>query len=233
MTTNLRISLAILTLGFGIEGIGELYSFVSHGAFRPGESLLFVAPVATTLAGLLFVWVGQHEWNELHRSRVRQAHAVFAASLLGAVVAGAVVGLLVARPSLGVPPWAELLFGAAVGSLVLGTFVTYALLVFHLVPRPSQAALLGAIGWALVVSALVGLAMGTHLGTLLGLVSSRSLSIPGFVGPIESIGSYLFVSYFLLLAAYLDAHRTVAAGLPARRASAPGPGGKGPAGPAP
>ncbi len=209
MTTNLRVSLTILSLGFGIEGAGELYSFLSRGAYRPGFSLLFIVPVAATLAGLLFVWVGQHEWNELHRSRVRTAHRIFAVSLLGAVVAGIVVTALLLLPALGVPLWAQVLFGAATGSLVLGTFVTYALLVFHLVATPSKAALLAAIGWATIVAALVGGALASNLSQVVDLASRRSLTLPGFLGPVDGLSSYLFVSYFLLLAVYLDAHRAV------------------------
>jgi hypothetical protein len=212
MTTNLRVSLTILSLGFGVEGAGELYSFVSHGAFHPGVTLLFALPLAMTLAGLLFVWVGQREWNALHRARVRQAHAVFGLSLLGAVVAGAVVGVLLLRPSLGFPAAARALFGAAVGSLVLGTFVTYALLVFHLVPRPSKALLLASLAWALIVSGLVGAAMAGNLPAIVGLAAHRTFSTPSFLGPVDALVSYLFVSYFLLLAAYVDAHRTVLRG---------------------
>ncbi len=212
MTVNLRLSLTILSLGFGIEGAGELYAVLSRGAFRPGVNLLFVLPLAMTLAGLLFVWVGQHEWNELHRSRVRQAHRIFGLSLLGAAVGGAVVAFLAAEPALGSPLWAEATFGAAVGSLVLGTFVTYALLVFHLVRRPSQAILLASIGWALLISAFVGGAMAVNLSTVLALIGRRAFTMPAFLGPVDSLASYLFVSYFLLLAAYLNAHRTVIGG---------------------
>ncbi len=211
MTTNTRISLTILSLGFAIEGGAELYSFASRGSYRPGVNVLFVLPVAVTLAGLLFVWIGQHEWNALHRSRVRRAHLVFGLSLLGAVVAAAVVGLLLARPALGVPDWSRGLFGAAVGSLVLGTFVTYALLVFHLVPRPSKALLIASLAWALLVAGFVGGSMAANLPTVLHLVASRSFTVPSFLAPVDSLASYLFVSYFLLLAAYVDAHRTILA----------------------
>ncbi|HYA10780.1 MAG TPA: hypothetical protein VEH10_03810 [Thermoplasmata archaeon] len=221
MTTNTRVSLTILSLGFAIEGGGELYSFVSRGAYRPGVSLLFLLPVVMTVAGLLFVWVGRHEWNELHRARVRQAHLVFALSLLGALVGGVLVAVLLAVPSLGTPLWARGLFGAAIGSLVLGTFVTYALLVFHLVPRPSKALLLASLLWSLGVAGFVGAAMGTNLPTILGLASHRTLTLPTFVGPVDSLASYLFVSYFLLLAAYLDAHRTIARGPEAPAAAPP------------
>ncbi len=209
MTKNLRISLTILTVGFGIEGISELYSLLLPGAVHPGITFLFLFPIAVTVAGLAFLWIGQHEWNALHRERVRRAHLIFVISLLGAVVAGAIFAALWRYPSLGVPLWSRGLFGAAVGSLVLGTFVTYVLLVFHLVARPSQAILLASIGWALIVSALVGAAMAANLPTLLALATHRTLSVPSFVAPVDVLASYLFLSYFLLLAAYVDAHRTI------------------------
>jgi hypothetical protein len=228
MTTNLRISLTILTIGFAIEGGGELYSVVSGGSFRPGVSLLFVFPVALTLAGLLFVWVGQHEWNALHRARVRRAHLVFGLSLLGALVAGTLFAALYLRPTLGTPEWARYLFGAAVGSLVLGTFVTYALLVFHLVPRPSQALLLASIAWAFVIATFVAAAMASDLPALLEIAAHRSLGVPSFVAPVDALASYLFLAYFLLLAAYVDAHRAILhvapGGKPPAAPGAPGAG---------
>ncbi len=229
MTTNLRVSLTILTAGFAIEGAGELYSFLSGGKFHPGVSLLFVLPSVMTLAGLLFVWVGQHEWNALHRARVRQAHLVFGLSLVGGLVAGAVVGALLLEPALGTPLWARAAFGAGVGSLVLGTFVTYGLLVFHLVPRPSKALLLASLVWSLIVAGLVGSALASNLPTILGLAAHHSFAVPTFLAPIDSLASYLFVSYFLLFAAYVDAHRTVLKGSgPAPPAAGPGTDGGAP-----
>ncbi len=209
VTTNLRISLTILSVGFGIEGASELASFASKGSFQPGPNLLFVLPAAMTLVGLLFVWFGRHEWNVTHHDRVKSAHAVFGLSLLGGVVAGAVVGALVVFPGWGTPLWASLLFGAAVGSLVLGTFVTYVLLVFHLVARPSQAVLIASIAWALFISVLVASSFSDHLGAIVSLAVHRSFTIPSFLSSIDTLTSYLFVSYFLLLGAYVEAHHTV------------------------
>jgi uncharacterized membrane protein YidH (DUF202 family) len=232
VTTNTRISLTILSAGFAIEGGAELYAFASHGSYRLGLNFLFLLPTAMTLAGLLFVWVGQHEWNELHRARVRQAHLVFGLSLVGALVAGAVVAVLVAEPSLGAPPWARGVFGAGVGSVVLGTFVTYTLLVFHLVPRPSQALLLASLGWALVVAGFVGSTMATNLPAILDLVARRAFTVPAFLAPVDSLASYLFVSYFLLLAAYVVAHGAIARG-PVAGATRAAPGSTSGAGPRP
>ena len=214
MTTNLRISLAILSAGFAIEGAEEAYSLVTSGSFLPGTSILFLLPAVVTFLGLLFLLIGRHEWTVLHRERVRRTHLTFALSLLGAFVAAVEVALLAAYPGVGAPVWAEILFGAALGSLVFGTFVTYAQLVFHLVSRPGKGVLIASIVWAFLVSAYVGRALALDLPVILNLVGSRSLSISDLVAPVDYLASYLFVSYFLLLAAYLEAHAVVARGLP-------------------
>ena len=214
MTTNLRISLTILSVGFAIEGAGEAYSLVSSGALLPGTSIVFLLSTVVTLLGLLFLFLGRHEWNELHRSRAARTNQIFALSLLGGVIAGAEVVLLAAYPSVGSPVWAELLFGASLGSLVLGTFVTYAYLVFHIVRPPSKAVLIASAIWALVVSAYVGRILAGDLPAILAAVANRSLTVEGLVAPVDYLASYLFVSYFLLFAAYLDAHVVVARGPP-------------------
>lgn len=210
MSLTLRLSLTIFSIGFAIEGSGELYSVITGGRYKPGVNLLFLIPVAMTLVGLLFVWIGRHEWGELHRDRVRQAHQVFALSVLGGVVAAGILALLVGVPALGVPLWAEIVFGAAAGSLVLGTFVTYVYLVFHLVGPVSRGALSATIAWSLVVSGLIGATIAANLRPIVALVQHRQALVPGFVTPLDSLSSYLFLSYFLLLIAYLDAHRRVA-----------------------
>jgi hypothetical protein len=214
MTTNLRISLTILSLGFAIEGGGEAYSLLTAGSFLPGTSLLFLLPAIVTLLGLLFLLIGRHEWDEFHRARVRRANQIFALSVLGGVIAGVEVALLALYPSIGTPWWAEALFGAAVGSFLLGTFVTYAQLVFHLVTRPSKVALVASIIWALIVSIFVANTLALDLPTILSLIGSHSLSIGSLIEPVDYLASFLFLSYFLLLAAYLDAHLTVARGRP-------------------
>jgi hypothetical protein len=226
VTTNLRLSLTILSIGFAIEGGSELYSVASKGSFHPSANLLFLVPAVATLLGLLFVWVGRHEWSETHRDRVRQAHMVFGLSILAGVVAAAVVAVLAYVPALGSPLWAEVLFGAAIGFLVLGTFFTYVYLIFHLVARPSQAVLIASIVWAFLVSTFIGEAMAVNLSSILGLVAHRTLTLPTFLAPVDTLASYLFLSYFLLLAAYVEAHRQIArdptaASVP-NRASPPG-----------
>jgi len=221
MTTNLRISLTVLSIGFAIEGAGEAYSVLAHGALLPATSLVFFASTIVTVLGLLFLFLGRHEWNELHRSRVARTNVIFALSLLGGIVAAVEVAFLTVYPGTGSPVWAEVLFGAALGSLVLGTFVTYVHLVFHLVRLPSKVVLVASVIWAFVVAAYVGQVLGGDLPSILRAVQTRSLTVANLLAPVDYLASYLFVSYFLLLAAYVDAHAVVAAGLPAR--GAPGP----------
>lgn len=210
MSTNLRISLTILSVGFAVEGGGEVYSLLTAGSFLPGASLLFLLPALVTLLGLLFLLVGRHEWDELHRARVRRANMIFGLSLLAGVVAGVDLALLVAYPMIGAPLWAEVVFGAAVGAFLLGTFGTYAQLVFHLVTRPSKVALVAAILWALVVSIFIAQTLAADLPNLLGTIEAHSFSIDYLISPVVYLASFMFVSYFLLLGAYIDAHVAVA-----------------------
>jgi len=210
MSTNLRISLTILSVGFAVEGGGEVYSLLTAGSFLPGTSLLFLLPAVVTLLGLLFLLIGRHEWDELHQARLRRANLIFSLSLLAGFVAGTELALLVAYPGVGAPLWAEAVFGAAAGAFLLGTFVTYAQFVFHLVTRPSKVALVASSLWALVVSVFVAHTLAADLPSILGTIRAHSFSIDYLISPVDYLASFLFVSYFLLLAAYVDAHVTVA-----------------------
>jgi hypothetical protein len=210
VSTNLRISLTILSAGFAVEGGGEVYSLLTAGSFLPGTNLLFLLPAVVTLLGLLFLLIGRHEWDDLHRARLRRANQIFALSLLAGFVAGIELALLASDPALGAPLWAEGLFGVAVGGFVFGTFATYAQLVFHLVTRPSKVALLASSVWALVVSAFIAEALAADLTSILGTIGAHSFAIDYLISPVDYLASFLFVSYFLLLGAYIDAHFTVA-----------------------
>jgi hypothetical protein len=225
VTTNLRISLTVLSLGFAIEGGGEAYSLLTRGTLLPSTSILFLFPAVMTLLGLLFLLIGRHEWSELHHQRVQRANLIFGLSLLGGFIAVAEVALLAFYPGIGTPWWASVLFGASLGSLVFGTFVTYGQLVFHLVSRPSKVVIVASLLWALGVSVVVGYELAGDLPAVMGLIATRSLSLENLVAPVSYLTSYLFLTYFLLLVAYVDAHVTVARGLPSAAArSGPGPG---------
>jgi hypothetical protein len=210
MSTNLRISLTILSAGFAVEGAAEVYSLLTAGSFLPGTSLLFLLPALVTLLGLLFLLIGRHEWDDLHRARIRRANLIFGLSLLAGFVAGIEVAVLTVYSVTSPPLWASIVFGMAAGSFLLGTFVTYAQLVFHLVTRPSKVALVASSLWALIVSALIGQTLAADLPSILATIGAHSFSIGYLVSPVDYLASFLFVSYFLLLGAYVDAHVTVA-----------------------
>jgi hypothetical protein len=221
MVSSLRISLTILSIGFAVEGIAELYSLTTQGALLPGTSVIFLLPAVFTILGLLFILVGKHEWDEIQQNRIHRANAVFEVSLLAGVLGFLELAGLALYPSFGTPWWTEVLFGGLLGGFVLGTFVTYGLIVFHLVHKPSKVALVAAMVWALGVSALIGVALATDLPAILALIAARSLAFESLAAPIDYLVSFLFLSYFLLLAAYLDAHLTVARGASRRAQSSP------------
>jgi hypothetical protein len=86
-------------------------------------------------------------------------------------------------------------------------------LVFHLVGVVGKGALVASLIWGFGVSSLVAIALSNDLPTILLLIAKRSLSASSLLAPINSLASFFFVSYFLLLAAYVDAHYVVAGDL--------------------
>lgn len=212
-TRNLQIALTVLSIGFALEAGVELYSLLSPGATTPGVSVLFVLPLVIAGVGLIFVWIGRAEWNDVHRSRARTAGHLFAVSLVGVAVAVLLLALLLLRPSIGTPLWAQVVFGAAVGSLVFGTFVVYAYLVYHLASTLGHVAIILGLVWALGVSILVSIDVARNLTTVLATISNRSFAIPLFVAPVDLLVCYLFLSFLLLLAASIEAHTAVYRGL--------------------
>lgn len=211
MTVNLRLSLAIFSIGFAIEGAGASYSLLTHSSQLPGGgTLLFVSPAFTVL-GLLFLFIGRHEWSELHRRRVRHAHATFGLVVLFLAVAAAPIAYFgEVAPAGDTPAWAPALFGAAIAGFLLFTYVTYALVVFHLVGGGGKVAVGLAVVWSAVIGFEVGALLSGQFGTFVLAVRNRSLSAAGIAAPVSFELSLLFGAYFLFLAAFLDAHRRVA-----------------------
>jgi hypothetical protein len=216
----LRIALTVLSIGFGLEGFGELYEFLTPGARLPAGNTLYVFPLLLALSGLAFVWVGRDEWTEVHRAQARIAADVFAASVLGGFVAVGLLAALAEHPSAETSLWAEAAFGGAIGSVVFGTLVTYSYLLYSLGSKLSRWAIRFALTWALLVSADLGVLFGANLPTVVAEISQRSLGVPAFLGTASYLFSLLFVSFFLLFAVSVEAHVAVVRGrvvVPERR----------------
>ncbi|MCI4318554.1 MAG: hypothetical protein L3J87_00970 [Thermoplasmata archaeon] len=210
MTVNLRLSLTIFSVGFAIEGVGSLYSFLTHTSELPGQGfLLYLSPVFTVV-GLLFLFLGRREWGELHQRRVRHAHLTFLLVAAFFVLAVIPIGVYTYLVTGATPPyWVTIEFGAAVGAMFLFAYVTYFLIVVHLLGAAGKAAVMLALAWSMVVSIRVGLGVAGTFPTYLLAARTRVLSTSGLAGPIITELSLLFVAYFLYLFAFVDAHRRI------------------------
>ncbi|MCI4350743.1 MAG: hypothetical protein L3K15_04450 [Thermoplasmata archaeon] len=220
MTVNLRLSLTIFSIGFAVEGIGSLYSFLAAGTVLPaGGFLLYLNPVFTVI-GLLFLWLGRHEWGALHRTRVGHAHRSFFLALAFLVLAIVPIAVYAYFEPTSTPPnWVELEFGASIAATFLFSYVTYALIAVHLLGPGGKIAVALALLWAAVISILLGLAVSGLFPTYILVVRTGAVSPSGLAGPITSDLSWLFVSYFLFLVAFVDAHRRIVRrGTPPNRA---------------
>jgi uncharacterized membrane protein YidH (DUF202 family) len=91
MVSKLRLTLAILSLGFAIEGAIEAYTYLSRSYRLPYAASFFILGPLITLAGILVLWLGRHEWNDLLSRRFRHAHWAFGFSLLALIGAVALL----------------------------------------------------------------------------------------------------------------------------------------------
>lgn len=213
MTTNLRLSLTIFKIGFATESASGFVALASGSSQLPFHGLLILLGPAFTAFGVLFLWIGRHEWNELHRTRVGHANLAFAVSLLAIGLAAAPIVYLSLVGSPTPPGWVAVEFGVAV-ALVFGlTFVTYALVASHLVGRLGQIAMGCGLGWAALISAAIGLALSTQLNPIVRTITNRSVSIGPIFDPITLLDALLAFSYLAFFLAFVDAHYRVARGL--------------------
>lgn len=222
MVATLRLTLTIFWVGFLVEGVGDLYAYVTRAAQLPGGDLLVYFAPAFTVVGLASLWIGRHEWNELHQARVRHAHLAFGVVLLFAVVAAAPLALsdvLQAAPS----PLSSWVFGIAVAGLLWFLYLTYALAAGHLTGTFGRLLVALALGWAAVIAALVGSVAQSSFPVFLSALETHTLSVHALTDPFMVRFSGLFGTYLLLFGAFIDAHRRVVRGDAAGGATAPQP----------
>ncbi len=213
MAPNLRLSLTIFSVGFAIESGVDLYHVLTGTVqLIAGSSLFLVGTVATVL-GLLFLWIGRHEWNEVHVQRVRHAHLAFATSVvLAAAAVGPAAYYGYVSPD-ALPWWLGAEVGAAVAISLLVTVWMYIVIVYHLVAWPGKAILGLSLFVAVPVAVLFGQSIMINLPSYLHSATSSPMGVLPLVEPALNLLSWLFASYVLLLAAFADAHRRVARGL--------------------
>jgi hypothetical protein len=228
----LRIALTVLGVGLALEGAVALYAFLTPGADAPGLGLAFALPAVIAVLGFALTWAGRDEWDAVHRGQARTAGRTLGASFAGGIVAVLVIGLLVAMPGLGIPPWAPVAVALGVAGFVLGTFVTYAYLLYGLASAPARGAIALALGWAFGVSVAVGVIVAQNLPTMLNLAAQQAVVVPSFVPTVEATLAWLFVPFFLLAAAAVDGFVAVRRGragpVPGTSAAKAPPGARGP-----
>ncbi|MCI4360835.1 MAG: hypothetical protein L3J91_03955 [Thermoplasmata archaeon] len=213
MTVNLRLSLTIFKVGFGVESLSGLAALVTGSTDLPYHGLLLLLSPVFSAFGILFLWIGRHEWTELHRSRVGHANLAFAVSLVATALAAAPIAYLSAEGGPSPPGWLAAEFGIAVALVFAVTFVTYALVASHLVGRFGQVAMALGLGWAVLISGAIGLALAQQLHPIVSTIVTHSPALTPIERPITLLDALLGFSYLGFFAAFADAHWRVAKGL--------------------
>jgi hypothetical protein len=221
MPVNLRLSLTVFKIGFLVEALSGLSALVTGAASLPFHGdLLLLSPIFSVF-GILFLWIGRHEWNELHRKRVGHANLAFGVSLVATALAAAPIAYLTAEGGPEPAGWLGVEFGVAVALVFAVTFVTYALVASHLLGPAGQIAMALGLAWAVIVSAAIGLALAGQLHPIVSTIVDRSPALGPIEQPITLLDALLGFSYLAFFVAFVDAHWRVARGLDADPASGP------------
>lgn len=213
MTVNLRLSLTVFKIGFGVQSASGFLALAGGAGDLPFHGYLLLLSPLFTAFGILFLWVGRHEWNELHRARVGHANLAFAVSILATALAAAPVAYLAVQGGPEPPQWLGLEFGVSVALVFAVTFVTYALVASHLVGVVGRVAMALGLGWAALISALIGLTLAAQLHPIVATIVARSPAFGPIEQPISALDALLAFSYLAFFVAFVDAHRRVALGL--------------------
>ena len=222
--SKLRLTLAILLLGFVIDGTVESYNYINHRYPLPFASSVFVIGPFVTLTGLAILWVGRSEWDERLSRRFRLAERVFALNVAAIMLAVIIVFWYGTRSTTSIPSWAEWGFGATIVAAIGLNFVIYVLVAFDLTGAVGKTLLLVALGWASVVTIWLGQALSEELGTIAMAIQDRTFDFKPVSASISGIESYFAVAYFLLTIAYLDSYhrsRTIARKAPSTSVAPP------------
>jgi|SRR5579871_840490 len=230
VTTNLRTALAIFQAGFLLESVSGFAALIVGVAALPFHGAILLVGPAFSGAGVLFLWIGRHEWNETHAQRVGHATLAFAVTLVALLLAALPVAILTAEGSSAPPAWAAWEFGAAVALVIGASFLTYGLVAAHLVGRTGRVGLAASLLWAWIVAAVLGLLLAPQLGTIVHLIQARSGPYDSVTRPLGPLEALLAISYLAFFVLFSEAHYRVARGRPVEGSGAgpvtPTPGGE-------
>jgi hypothetical protein len=207
--------LTVFKVGFAAESASGFAALLSPSPALPFHGLLVVLSPAFTALGVLLLWIGRHEWNELHRTRVGHANLAFAVSLVATAMAAAPIAYLAAVGNRSPAGWLGIEFGAAVALVFATTFVTYALVAAHLVGRLGEIAMGLGLGWAALISSVIGLVLSAQVAPIAQMITQRSIALGPIVDPITLLDALLAFSYLAFFLAFADAHYRVARGIEA------------------
>ena len=215
MTVNLRLSLTVFKIGFAAESISGFVALGSGSPTLPYHGLILLLSPLFTLFGLIFLYVGRHEWNELHHARVGHANLAFGVSLIATAAAAAPITYLTYLSGPTPPVWLEFEFGAAVAVVFGVTFVTYTLIASHLVGIVGKVAMALGLAWSILLSAAIGFVLAPQLHPIVQTFVARSTNLDPIVSPITLLDALLGFSYLAFFIAFADAHYRVVKGLDA------------------
>lgn len=211
-TTSERHAIQALVVGFLLEGLTEIYQFVSAVGSASSSPAGYYLSLATTILGFYFLWRGLHEWNRLHprsprRSSPRQFPWLGVGLLVGGFAATALLNLALGSVGAGdSPPVLAWAVGAVMVLAVGAFFLSLRTMISPCASPFGQWLGWTAFFWSLAVSTVAGLALGQVIvGLFIDFFTSWSELILDLAPFIFAIAP-LFVTFLLLVVVYAGAY---------------------------
>jgi hypothetical protein len=204
-------AVSVLIVGFAVEGATEVYQFLARGNLVQGP-LEYYVTLATTILGFYLMFVGLREWHVFHpkpkpRRPVpgqRRWPWVGLSLWLGGTAATALASLVLGGTE-ATPYW----IAWPVGGIVVLAFGNFFLGLRREAQRrgSSWGNSLGwaSFAWSLGVATIAGLVLGDRILQLLAEFVTNWVALIASIGPVVVAMSPLFVTYALMIGAFLPA----------------------------
>ena len=207
--------LSVLLFGFVVEGATEVYQFLVRGNLVQGP-LEYHSTLATTIFGFYLMFLGLREWHAFHPKPTRRKLAFpkrpwpwFGLALwIGGSGMTAALSFALGGGGTGAAPfWIAWPVGGVV-VLAFGSFFFGLRKEAQLLGSPSANALgWAAFTWSLGVATVAGLVVGDLAVRLLTEFVTNWVALIASVGPIVVAMSPLFVTYALMIGAFVPGLR--------------------------